>query len=268
MYPDDVLAAARRPRAAAPEVEAVTGLQVAETLSGFRGAVVRVEAGGVVLRTRLGRERTFPLRSPTFRVDGRAVQLVKPRPRPARAPSRTASGSIAAAPAPARVAQPSRIAVEGLHDATLLERVWGDDLRAAAIVVEVLDGADDLAGAVARFGPGPGRRLGVLLDHLVPGSKETRIAAQVRSPHVLVTGHPYVDIWQAVRPAVLGLPAWPDVPRGTPWKDGVCAALGVADPADGWRRVLAGVRSYADLEPGLVGAVEQLLDFLTEPAAE
>jgi hypothetical protein len=32
--------------------------------------------------------------------------------------------------------------------------------------------------------------LGVLADHLVPGSKETRIAATVSGEHVLVTGIP------------------------------------------------------------------------------
>jgi hypothetical protein len=68
-----------------------------------------------------------------------------------------------------------------------------------------------------------------------------------------------------VKPSRLGLAAWPVVPRGRPWKEGVCAALGVDDPADLWRRILASVRSYADLEPALVGAVERLIDFVTEP---
>ena len=91
------------------------------------------------------------------------------------------------------------------------------------------------------FAPGPQRRLGVLVDHLVPGSKEQRIAAAVTSPHVLVVGHPYVDIWQAVKPAALGIPAWPVVPRGTPWKEGVLGALGWGtDTAAGWKRILAG----------------------------
>ena len=87
-----------------------------------------------------------------------------------------------------------------MHDAALVERVWGDDLRVEGVVVEPLDGIDDLRAAVAAFAPGPGRRLGVLVDHLVPGSKESRIAAGWPPPYVLVTGHPYVDIWQAVQP--------------------------------------------------------------------
>src|SRR5205807_1626940 len=117
------------------------------------------------------------------------------------------------------------------------------------VVVEPLDGVDALPDAVRGFGPGPGRRLGVLVDHLVAGTKESRIVASVTSPDVLVTGHPYVDIWQAVKPARLGIRAWPVVPRGQPWKEGVCAALGVAEPAELWRRILASVRGYKSSSP-------------------
>jgi hypothetical protein len=85
---------------------------------------------------------------------------------------------------------------------------------------------------------------------------------------VLVTGTPFVDVWQAVKPAapaVLGIAAWPEVPRGEEWKAGVCRRLGV-DPVSMWPRIRAAVRSYDDLEPALVGAVERLIDFVTEPA--
>ncbi|MBO0871653.1 MAG: DUF3097 family protein, partial [Micromonosporaceae bacterium] len=153
--------------------------------------------------------------------------------------------------------------VEGLHDAALVERIWGDDLRGVGVVVEPLSGIDELAGAVRDFGPGPGRRLGVLVDHLVAGSKESRIVATVTSPHVLVAGHPYVDIWQAVRPARLGIPAWPRVAPGRPWKQGVCAALGVGDPAAMWRKILSTVRDYHDLETPLINSMERLIDFVT-----
>src|SRR5690606_14122114 len=116
----------------------------------------------------------------------------------------------------------------GRHDAELVERVWGDDLRVEGVVVEAMDGVDDLPDLVADFGPGPDARLGILVDHLVPGSKEHRLAEQVArgpdGPHVLVVGHPYVDVWQAVKPAALGIAGWPVVPPGTPWKAGVCAA--------------------------------------------
>ena len=113
------------------------------------------------------------------------------------------------------------------------------------------------------FAPGPTRRLGVLVDHLVPGSKEDRIVRQVDHPSVLVTGHPYVDVWAAVRPAAVGIAAWPTVPHGQPWKQGVCDALGVADPPTLWRHIAASVRSWRDLEQPLVRAVEELLDHVT-----
>ena len=45
----------------------------------------------------------------------------------------------------ARVARASRIFVEGRHDAELVEKVWGDDLRVEGVVVEYIEGVDDLA---------------------------------------------------------------------------------------------------------------------------
>jgi hypothetical protein len=251
-----------------PRVAAEADLVVEDAESGFCGAVVRWEktAGGptVTLEDRHGRHRVFPA-GHGFLLDGAPVELVRPEaPAAPRAPRRTASGSVAAPAARARVARASRIYVEGRHDAELVEKVWGDDLRVEGVVVEHLGGIDDLAGEVRAFGPGPSRRLGVLVDHLVPGSKEWRIAEQVTSPHVRVLGHPYVDVWQAVRPAALGIGAWPEVPRGTPWKEGVCAALGwPVDPPSAWRRILGAVRTYADLEPTLLGRVEELIDFVT-----
>jgi hypothetical protein len=70
-----------------------------------------------------------------------------------------------------------------------------------------------------------------------------------------------------VRPRAAGIEAWPRVPPGRPWKEGVCAALGITDPQTMWRRLLNSVGSYADLEPELVGAVERLVDFVTAEAA-
>jgi hypothetical protein len=154
--------------------------------------------------------------------------------------------------------------VEGVHDAELVERVWGDDLRVEGVVVERLDGIDHLGRAIEEFRPGPARRLGVLVDHLVEGSKESRIVAGLRRPDVLITGTPFVDVWEGVRPAVLGIGSWPRIPMGTDWKHGVCEALGLGDPPAAWRHILGSVRSYADLEPALVGAVERLIDFVTD----
>jgi hypothetical protein len=255
---------------------AEAGLVVEEVMTGWVGAVRRVEKSGgqhvVVLEDRRGKTRTFPL-GPGFWVDGEPVVLLAPAgpPAPAR-PTRTASGSVAVHGAKARVARGSRIWVEGKHDAELVEKVWGDDLRLEGVVVELLDGVDNLADALREFAPTRERRVGVLVDHLVPGSKETRIATDATrgtpAGSVLVLGHPYVDVWQAVRPGRIGLAAWPTIERGTEWKLGILRELGwpaleQADVAHAWQRILASVRSYADLEPSLLGRVEELIDFVT-----
>ncbi|GAA0929231.1 DUF3097 domain-containing protein [Nonomuraea longicatena] len=267
VYDGDVLAGNwRRPgKGKIPQVPAEADLVVEDADSGFCGAVVACDKEAVTLEDRFGRRRLFPLAPAAFLLDGRAVTLVRPAPAASSGPRRSASGSVAVEGLRARVARESRIYVEGVHDAALVERIWGHDLRVEGVVVEYLEGVDDLPAIVAEFEPGAGRRLGVLVDHLVPGSKESRIAARIASPHVLVAGHPYVDVWQAVKPAVLGIPAWPEVPRGVPWKEGVIAALGWrVEPAEAWRRILGAVSTYADLEPELLGRVEELIDFVTE----
>jgi hypothetical protein len=261
-YGRDVLA--HRKRRTVPEVAAEPGLVVEDPASGFCGAVVKFEHGQVVLEDRHGRRRLFPLRPAAFLLDGEPVTLVRPVPAAPRTPTRSASGSVRVDGLRARTAQDSRIWVEGLHDAELVERVWGHDLRVEGIVVEPLDGVDVLSERIADFGTGPVRRLGVLVDHLVAGSKESRLVSAVRDENVLVTGHPYVDIWQAVKPSSVGIDAWPEVPKGIAWKEGICDALGWGEPAEGWRRVLAGVRGFRDLESPLVGAVERLIDFVTD----
>jgi hypothetical protein len=274
-YRTDVLASGwqRAGRPVSTELVVEVGQVLEDVTSGFCGAVLRWERGLVVLEDRHGKRRTFPLGA-GFWHEGKPV-VVKAPPRSPPAPSRTASGSVAGPAERARTALASRIYVEGRHDAELVEKIWGDDLRHVGVVVEYLGGVDDLPGIVTDFGPGQGRRLGVLVDHLVPGSKESRIADEVRQGgtggHVLVLGHPYVDIWQAVKPARLGLAAWPDVPRTVEWKHGICAALGLphenqADVAAAWRTILSKVRSWNDLERPLLTVVEQLIDFVTEDA--
>jgi hypothetical protein len=278
-YGPDVLTAPRRPGTRqTPQVEAERGLVVEDSAAEFCGAVVFCEKDAVTLEDRHGRRRVFPLSAP-FLLDGKPVRLVRPRPTagpagrggpggPGRAPARTASGSIAAPPARAKVARASRIYVEGRHDAELVEKIWGDDLRDVGVVVEYLGGIDDLPAIVAEFCPGPVRRLGVLVDHLVGGSKETRIAAQVSSPHVLIAGHPFIDVWAAVKPSVVGIPGWPRVPPGTPWKEGVLAAIGWPEnTAAAWQRILRSVSSFTDLEPEFLGRVEELIDFVTAPGS-
>ncbi|RYY41091.1 MAG: DUF3097 family protein, partial [Actinomycetales bacterium] len=248
------------------------GIVVEEVTSGWVGEVVRVERdlGMVMLEDRHLRRKSFPL-GPGFLLEGRPVVLVAPVAAAPKAAARTASGSRAVTGQRARVALPSRILVEGKHDAELVEKVWGDDLRVEGVAVEMLHGVDDLVGVVDDFDPGPDRRLGILVDHLVPGSKESRIAARLSDrDHVLVVGHPYVDVWQAVKPGRLGVDAWPVVPRSIEWKRGICAAFGwphaeQADIARAWQHILSRVRSWTDLEPEFLGRVEELIDFVTAP---
>ncbi|MDQ4011314.1 MAG: DUF3097 domain-containing protein [Actinomycetota bacterium] len=266
--PPDGLRRSHR-RVEVPQLTVEVGLVVEDAASGFCGAVLGCERDTVALEDAQGRVRTFPLRRAAFLIDGDPVTLVRRMQPAATGPTRSASGSVRVVGLRARTARASRIWVEGRHDAELVERVWGHDLRVDGVVVQPLDGVDGLPERIAEFGPAPHRRLGVLVDHLVAGSKETRLVQTVRSAHVLVAGHPYVDIWQAVRPTALGIAGWPDVPRGVPWKQGVCQALGwvdrsgIADAAQGWCRVLGAVRGFRDLEPDLLGAVEQLIDFVT-----
>ncbi|WP_097181025.1 DUF3097 domain-containing protein [Curtobacterium sp. 314Chir4.1] len=275
--------------------------------SGWAGAVVGLEAGNIALEDWKGRTRSFPFTG-QFLLEGELVTLGRPQApvgrsggpsgsagtsgsvhadwRPGAGPAvrhasdggrlRTASGSFAVESQRARVALPSRIMVEGKHDAELVEKVWGADLRVEGVVVEELSGVDNLAAVLDDFQPSRDRRVGVLVDHLVPGSKESRFASAVMQgkwgAHVLVVGHPFVDVWQSVKPARVGLRAWPTIPRSIEWKKGICQALGwphaeQADIARAWQRILGQVRTFADLEPQLLGRVEELIDFVTEPKA-
>ncbi len=276
------------PNALRPESTHVVlerGMVLEDRETGFVGAVVAAEKSGgrhiVVLEDRRRTRRSFPLGG-GFWLEGRPV-IVDPPPAlpsaprgPVSAAGRrlTASGSYVVEDGGAKVARASRIWVEGRHDAELVEKVWGDDLRHEGIVVLMLDGIDNLPEVMTSFSPGPQRRAGVLVDHLVIGSKESRIAERVRKApggeNVLVLGHPYVDVWQAVKPERMGLRTWPRVPRGTDIKHGTLEALGwphetQADIARGWQRILGRVRTYKDLEPNLLGRMEELIDFVTAP---
>ena len=274
-YGTDVLAAGWREqhRRAIARVPAERDLVVEVAADGFCGAVVGLGSGMVELEDRRGARRSFPL-GPGFLLDGADVVLTPPEARSAAsaANARTASGSFAAPEARARVARASRILVEGRHDAELVEKVWGDDLRAEGVVVEYLQGIDLLEAVLADEPPTADRRYGVLVDHLVPGSKESRIAEAIgRGPHAAqlrIVGHPYIDVWQCVTPRALGIERWPEIPRGIEFKAGVCRAFGwpaqtQADIARAWQRILSAVHSYRDLEPSLLGRVEELIDFVT-----
>ena len=246
-------------------LEVRVGMTLTHTGSRFTGTVAEFAQGGdIVLTDKWGEEQTFPAHDGAFMHNGSRVSLREPAASPRAEPRFTASGSIDAGVSRARIARASRIWVEGIHDAELIEKIWGDDLRDAAVVVEPLHGADDLERAVAGFAPSSTRRLGVLLDHLVDGSKESRIAAAVRDVNVLICGHPYVDIWTAIKPATIGIASWPDVPPGEAWKEGVLKRLGLdMESRYFWAEVLDAVSSYRDVETPLVNAVEQLIDFVT-----
>ena len=277
-YSGDVLAKGwqQQGRKVATKTPVERDMVLEEPSSGFVGAVVGWENGVVVLEDRRGKRRSFPF-GPNFWLDGSPVDLVPPTRPAASARDRaqhynrthTASGSRVGPAEKAKVALPSRIYVEGRHDAELVEKVWGADLRHVGVVVEYLGGIDDLPAIVREFAPVEGRRLGVLVDHLVPGTKEWRIVEQVSGEHVLVTGHEYIDIWAAIKPARVGLTRWPDIPRGTDWKKGILAALDwphadQTDVARGWKRILGQVTGWKDLDPRLLTEVERLIDFVTD----
>ena len=82
---------------------------------------------------------------------------------------------------------------------------------------------------------------------------------------VLVTGHPFVDVWAGVRPKVIGLEAWPQVPRASAVEGRASARPSAPIRSRFWPRLRNQVRSFADLRPELVGAVEQLIDFVAPP---
>lgn len=247
-------------------VGASMGLVVEHRATGVVGAIVSFKPQRVVVRDRFGRDHSIRPYPGAFTIGAEPVTLVQAVAEAVGdSVALTRSGSVDCGAVPPRMARASRIWVEGLHDAELIEKIWGDDLRVEGIVVEQMEGMDDLAERVRGFAPGGGRRLGVLLDHYVAGSKEHRIASTVADPAVLITGHPYVDVWQAVKPQLIGLSSWPTVDVGRDWKTGVMSACGFSGPAGAfWRELLSHVETYRDLEQPMLNAVERLIDFVAE----
>lgn len=249
-----------------PEVEGRIGMTVEVANGGFVGALTAITPREVTLTDRRGRQRHFPRTDGSFIVDEVRVTLLPPQTTPSGSPSPklTPSGSVAVTQQ-AQTAKPSRIYVEGIHDAELIEKVWGDDLRACGVVVEPMHGADDLSAHVTRFNPSPTRRLAVLLDHLTVGTKEFRLQADISHPDVLIVGHPFVDILAAVKPERLGLDAWPDVPKSEEYKQGLATRLGYSSVNDLFRAVYAAVSNWHDFDQSLIQSVEKALDFVTQP---
>lgn len=260
------------------DVPADIGLLLEDVQTGFVGEVIAVgKVAGELLMTlegRKGEKRKFPL-GPGFWIDGEPVNITPPVLKQQTQPKTrlTASGSIRVTGKTAKM-MPSRMWVEGRHDWQLIDKVWGEDLRLEGIAVEELAGVDRLEEMLEVFQPGPGRRAGVLVDHLLPGTKESRLVDQALqrygTDNILVLGHPYVDVWQAIKPHRVGLQEWPHIPKGIDIKKGSLAALGlphdtVEDVGIGWSKILSRVRDWKDLEPSLLGRVEELIDFLTTP---
>lgn len=274
-YGKDVLAGdwRERGRKHIPVLPVSDGMIIEWAADEFTGLVIDYTRTEVTLEDRHGRRRHFPLGA-GYLLEGEPVRLAPAgtRQRSTPKPTRTASGSRAIIQHRAKTAIGSRIYVEGRHDAELVEKVWGDDLRIEGVVVEYMGGVDDLAGIVREFRPEPGRRLGVLVDHLIPGTKEDHIVQRARrapgGQHLLVVGHPFIDIWEAVRPEVVGINSWPTIPRNIEWKKGICEVMGwphstQTDIAMAWKRILGSVHTYTDLEPALLGLMEELIDFVT-----
>lgn len=256
-----------------PQVKPEKDMVVEVLGDDFVGAIVggekTAEGNFIRLEDRHGATRLFKLREGAFLLEGQRVTLTRyvdpavlpPQQRMSNSGSRRVEG------VQAKVAAPSRIWVEGVHDAAIVEQVWGHDLRVEGVVVEFIEGLDNLPAMLQEFNPTPSRRVGVLADHLVEGTKEAHLTRDL-GPNVMVTGHPYIDIWEAVKPASVGIKEWPHVPRGEDWKTGVCQRLGWGNPQDGWRRVARSVKSFRDLDSTLIGSVERLIDFVTEPQSQ
>ncbi len=218
-YGTDVLARGWRDagRKKPAPVAASADLVVEVVGDGFVGAVTRVDGMNVELEDRFGKTRLFPLGG-GFLVDGAPVVLTAPAAA-AKGRTRTASGSFAAEDQRARTARASRIFVEGKHDAELVEKVWGADLRAEGVVVEFLEGVDLLEEKLDAEPPTAERRYGVLVDHLVPNSKESRIAEKIargrHGAHVRIVGHPSSTCGSASRPVRSASPRGPRCPAAS-----------------------------------------------------
>ncbi len=163
--------------------------------------------------------------------------------------------------------------MEGKHDAELVEKVWGDDLRAEGVVVEFLQGVDLLESALRAEPPSAERRYGVLVDHLVPGSKESRIADAIARGAARRSRPDRGSSARRRSGSASPRARWAST-RGrrcraaSTSRSAPAARFGwpsetPADLARAWQRILGRVSSYRDLDPALLGRVEELIDFVT-----
>ncbi len=275
-YNRDILAPENRKpkpgRGPVPQVEAERDLVVEDFEGRFCGAVVATEPGSVTLEDRFGKRRVFPLPG-TFLIDGKRVTLVRPSPKPGSA------GSVGAA---------HRVRVRRRAAAAGQGRPGQPDLRRGQ--------ARRRAGR-ADLGRRPARRRGgrgVPGGRGRPGRHRRRLRARARgggsacwsttwSPGPRRAGSPPPSPatrtcwWSGTRSSTSGRrssrsgSAWPPGPtcraacRGRracwPGSAGGTRPRRTSPPA--WRRIRGAVTSYADLEPELLGRVEELIDFVT-----
>ena len=252
-----------------PKVEAVAGMALSHRASGFSGVLVRVEGGGVEIRGRTGLERVFRLAPGAFSVDGRAVSLVRPATRPAaggRPPGgdRLGVGGRGRRPGPGG---PGRSALGGGRPRCRAGRA-GVGRRPAhrrggggAAGRHRPSGRGD-QGVPSRSGP-QARRAG-----RPPGRRQQGVAHRLRPapPPGADHRHPLRRRLGGGEAVGAGHRRLAPDPAGVSTGRPACARRsGSAIPPTTWKRILASVSSYADLEPALVGAVERLIDFVTDP---
>ena len=184
-----------------PEVPVERGMVLEDVQSGWVGAVTRVEKSGgmhvVALEDRRGKSRSFRLGF-GFLLEGQPIRLMPPAPRPARPRARPAARRPARSGWPASARRWPRPAGSGWRASTTPS--WWKRSGATTSGWRASSSSRCTASTTSpprsrTSAPGPGRRLGVLVDHLVPDSKESRIAdAVMASPgaagNVLIVGPP------------------------------------------------------------------------------
>lgn len=131
----------RKPATPTYPTQPATLGEVVEVLAdGYVGAIVGHEktydGDFIRLENNQGKTRLFKLRPGAFLVDGIRTTLTKPQP--AARPQRSNSGSTRVVNAPTKVAAPSRIWVEGVHDAAIVEKSGATTSASKALLSNTL----------------------------------------------------------------------------------------------------------------------------------
>ena len=232
----------------------------------------------VTLEDRRGKRRTFPL-GPGFLLEGRPVILVAPV-RAAGPAGAHADGVRARSPCPApRPGWPGPAGSSSRAGTTpsWSRRSGATTCGSRAWSWSTSSGVDDLAEHLRDFRPGPGapgRRARRPPRAGLQGEPDRRRRSR-KSPgrQARADRRPPVHRHLAGGEARAGSASrrWPTVPRDIEWKKGVCQQLGwphrdQADIARAWKHILGGVRVLRTTSsPRLLGRVEELIDFVTQP---